>query len=115
MSAAGPITLILITEILAAPPLSQYLYYLPLLLLLDYLRYTLYYYPLLSPYLVLYKYRTSPPLLYILTSSLTYLNTYLIPAFSSLVLYYPLLYIIRLIASLPLSCRCISIDCLPTL
>jgi hypothetical protein len=115
MSAAGPVALVLVTEMLTTPPLSQCLHYPPLLLLPDYLRCALHYYPLLSPCPVPCKRRTSPPLLYILTGPLARPNTRLIPAFSSLVLYYPLLYTIGLIASLPLSYRCMSIDYLPAL
>jgi hypothetical protein len=105
MSTIDPITLILTAKILAVSSLSSSLYYsyLPLPYYLYSCLYSLCYYSYLSPYCLLYKCYTSLLPLYILSSSCGYLNTYLIPAFSTLLLYYLLLRITELIAALTLS------------
>jgi hypothetical protein len=105
MSAADPIALILTTKILAISPLSPSLYYsyLPSPYYLCSCLYSLCCCPYLSSYYLLYKYYTSLLPLYILLSPCGCLNIYLIPAFSTLLLYCLLLRTTKLIATLTLS------------
>jgi hypothetical protein len=105
MSAIDPITLILATKILAISPFSSSFYYsyLPPPYCLCSCLYSLCYYPYLSPYCLLCKCYTFLLPLCILPSPYSCLNTYLISTFSTLLLYYLLLRITKLIATLTLS------------
>jgi hypothetical protein len=105
MSAADLVALVLAAKMLTIFFLSSSLYcsYFPLLYYLCSCLYSLRCCPYLSLYCLLYKYYTSLLPLCILSSPYSRLNTYLIPAFSTLLLYYLLLRTTKLIAALTLS------------
>jgi hypothetical protein len=105
MSAADPVALVLAAEMLAVSPLSPSLYcsYLPPPYCLRGCLYSLCCCPYLSPRRLPCKCHTSLLSLCILSSPCSCLNTYLIPAFGTLLLYRLLLRITELIAALTLS------------